>query len=68
MSNNHNTLHERNSVPTTTVNNQDLSRGVFVKDNPPNQNNYNQDLFGESVLLEIGGPENTLDEEMDSHD
>ncbi|NHC41528.1 stage II sporulation protein P [Bacillus sp. MM2020_1] len=40
-----------------------LSRGVFVKDNPPNQNTYNQDLFGNSVLLEIGGPENTLDEE-----
>jgi stage II sporulation protein P len=41
----------------------DLSRGVFVKDNPPNQNTYNQDLFGNSVLLEIGGPENTLVEE-----
>jgi stage II sporulation protein P len=40
-----------------------LSRGVFVKDNPPKQNTYNQDLFGNSVLLEIGGPENTLDEE-----
>lgn len=40
-----------------------LSRGVFVKDDPPNQNTYNQDLFGNSVLLEIGGPENTLDEE-----
>ncbi|MFB6467411.1 stage II sporulation protein P [Cytobacillus sp. Hz8] len=40
-----------------------LSRGVFVKDNPPNQNTYNQDLFGNSVLLEIGGHENTLDEE-----
>ncbi|WML45431.1 stage II sporulation protein P [Neobacillus sp. PS3-40] len=40
-----------------------LSRGVIVKDNPPNQNTYNQDLFGNSVLLEIGGTENTLDEE-----
>jgi stage II sporulation protein P len=40
-----------------------LSRGVFVKDNPPKQNTYNQELFGNSVLLEIGGPENTLDEE-----
>jgi stage II sporulation protein P len=40
-----------------------LSRGVFVKVNPPKQNTYNQDLFGNSVLLEIGGPENTLDEE-----
>jgi len=40
-----------------------LSRGVFVKNNPSNQTTYNQDLFGNSVLLEIGGPENTLDEE-----
>jgi stage II sporulation protein P len=40
-----------------------LSRGVFVKDNPSNQNTYNQDLFGNSVLVEIGGYENTLNEE-----
>jgi stage II sporulation protein P len=40
-----------------------LSRGVFVKENKPKQNTYNQDLFSNSVLLEIGGPENTLDEE-----
>lgn len=40
-----------------------LSRGVFVKDNTSNQNTYNQDLFGNSVLVEIGGYENTLDEE-----
>jgi stage II sporulation protein P len=40
-----------------------LSRGVFVKNNPQNQNTYNQDLFGNSVMLEIGGPDNTLDEE-----
>lgn len=40
-----------------------LSREVFVKDNPPNQNTYNQDPFDNSVLLETGGPENTLNEE-----
>ncbi|MBO0960880.1 stage II sporulation protein P [Neobacillus sp. MM2021_6] len=45
-----------------------LSRGVFVKDNPPNQNTYNQDLFGNSVLLEIGGPGNTLEEEYRTAD
>jgi stage II sporulation protein P len=45
-----------------------LSRGVMVKDNPPKQNTYNQDLFGNSVLLEIGGPENTLDEEYRTAD
>jgi stage II sporulation protein P len=40
-----------------------LSWGVLVKDEPSNQNTYNLDLFGGSVLLEIGGPENTLEEE-----
>jgi stage II sporulation protein P len=40
-----------------------LSWGVLVKDEPSNQNTYNQDLFGGSVMLEIGGPENTLEEE-----
>jgi stage II sporulation protein P len=40
-----------------------LSSGVLIKDNRPYQNTYNQDLFGNSVLLEIGGPENTLEEE-----
>ncbi|MCP1157143.1 MULTISPECIES: stage II sporulation protein P [Bacillus] len=39
-----------------------LSRGVFTKDTPT-QNSYNQDLFGNSVLLEVGGKENTLEEE-----
>jgi stage II sporulation protein P len=45
-----------------------LSRGVFVKDNPPKQNTYNQDIFGNSVLLEIGGVENTLQEEFRAAD
>lgn len=45
-----------------------LSRGVMVKDNPPKQNTYNQDLIGHSVLLDIGGPENTLDEEYRTAD
>ena len=40
-----------------------LSRGVIVKDNPTSRDTYNQDLFGNSVLLEIGGVENTLQEE-----
>jgi stage II sporulation protein P len=40
-----------------------LSWGVIVKDEAQNQNTYNQDLFGDSVMLEIGGPENTLEEE-----
>lgn len=45
-----------------------LSRGVIVKDNPVKQNTYNQDLFGNSVMLEIGGPENTLEEEYRTAD
>ncbi|MBZ5753041.1 stage II sporulation protein P [Metabacillus rhizolycopersici] len=40
-----------------------LSRGVIVKDNPQKQNTYNQDVLDNSVLLEIGGVENTLQEE-----
>lgn len=45
-----------------------LSRGVFVKENPQKQSTYNQDLFENSVLLEIGGPENTLEEEYRTAD
>ncbi|MFE8697560.1 stage II sporulation protein P [Cytobacillus sp. FJAT-53684] len=40
-----------------------LSMGVFVKSNPGNQSTYNQDLKSESVLMNIGGVENTLEEE-----
>jgi stage II sporulation protein P len=45
-----------------------LSRGVLVKNNPPNQNTYNQDLLDHSVLVEIGGVENTLEEEYRTAD
>lgn len=38
-----------------------LSRGVFEKGENP-QNTYNQDLQSNSVILEIGGVENTLEE------
>lgn len=38
-----------------------LSRGVVVKGEKPH-NTYNQDLKDNSVLLEIGGVENTLEE------
>jgi len=44
-----------------------LSKGVIVKNNP-NQNTYNQDLLDNSVLLEIGGFENTLEEEYRTAD
>ncbi|WP_057776923.1 stage II sporulation protein P [Cytobacillus dafuensis] len=40
-----------------------LSRGVIVKQNLKKQNTYNQDVIENSVLLEIGGVENTLQEE-----
>ncbi|MCA1042103.1 stage II sporulation protein P [Bacillus infantis] len=39
-----------------------LSRGVFTKETPAGST-YNQDLFGNSVLLKVGGKENTLEEE-----
>jgi stage II sporulation protein P len=45
-----------------------LARGVFVKskENSENQNYYNQDIINQSVLLNIGGVENTLEEEYRS--
>jgi stage II sporulation protein P len=45
-----------------------LARGVFVKskENSENQNSYNQDIINQSVLLNIGGVENTLEEEYRS--
>lgn len=45
-----------------------LSRGVIVKNKPVGQITYNQDLFGNAVLLEIGGIENTLEEEYRTAD
>jgi stage II sporulation protein P len=42
-----------------------FSRGVVVKSssNINEQSTYNQDLFNSSLLLEVGGVENTLEEE-----
>ncbi|PAD68732.1 hypothetical protein CHH83_12275 [Bacillus sp. 7586-K] len=42
-----------------------ISRGVLVG-GKATKNNYNQDLFDNSLLIEIGGPENTLEEEYRS--
>ncbi|WP_096201325.1 stage II sporulation protein P [Bacillus sp. FJAT-45350] len=39
-----------------------LSRGVFVKGGPGTNGRFNQDLSTNSVLLEIGGVDNTLEE------
>jgi len=39
-----------------------ISRGVIVK-NGKAQSTYNQDLIGKSVLMNIGGVDNTLEEE-----
>ncbi|MCU9614696.1 stage II sporulation protein P [Caldibacillus lycopersici] len=40
-----------------------LTRGIFRKDNSGGNNGvYNQDLSPDSILIEIGGPENTLEE------
>jgi stage II sporulation protein P len=39
-----------------------LSRGVLTKDSTFNNNTYNQDLFGQSVLIEVGGIENSIEE------
>lgn len=45
-----------------------LSRGVVIKSASKNQNTYNQELMDQSVLLEIGGVENTLEEEYRTAD
>jgi len=39
-----------------------LSRGIFSKTYETTKNHYNQDLLNQSVLIEIGGTENTLEE------
>lgn len=39
-----------------------LSRGIFSKTFETTKNHYNQDLLTQSVLIEIGGTENTLEE------
>lgn len=44
-----------------------FSRGVLVK-NGKAQSTYNQDLIGESVLMNIGGIDNTLEEEYRTAD
>ncbi|MCP3739318.1 stage II sporulation protein P [Rossellomorea sp. BNER] len=44
-----------------------LSRGVIVK-SQEKQSTYNHDLLGQSVLINIGGVENTLEEEYRTAD
>lgn len=39
-----------------------LSRGVIINDSPPVNGIYNQDLPGKSVLIEVGGVDNKLEE------
>ncbi|GAE35162.1 stage II sporulation protein P [Halalkalibacter akibai] len=39
-----------------------LSRGVILRQGAFTNHNYNQDLSEKSILLEIGGPENTIEE------
>jgi len=45
-----------------------LSRGVITKEGPNNNGVYNQDLLDNSLLVEIGGYENTLEEMYRSAD
>lgn len=39
-----------------------LSKGAFTKRSTDYDTRYNQDLFPRSVIIEIGGPDNTLEE------
>ncbi|WP_187444760.1 stage II sporulation protein P [Rossellomorea vietnamensis] len=45
-----------------------LSRGVFIKNIGSKQSTYNQDLFNRSLSINIGGAENTLEEEYRTAD
>ena len=45
-----------------------LSKGVITKEGPNSNGVYNQDLLDTSMLIEIGGYENTLDEMYRSAD
>lgn len=44
-----------------------ISSGVIIKDNKP-QSTYNQDIMSNSVLINIGGIDNTLEEEYRTAD
>lgn len=43
-----------------------ISRGVFSKSYDTYKNHYNQDLLNQSAVIEIGGVENTLEEEYNT--
>ena len=45
-----------------------LSKGVITKEGPNSNGVYNQDLLDTSMLIEIGGYENTLEEMYRSAD
>ena len=58
--NNLNIANKLNEIINTKVNN--LSKGVLQKGGKGNNGIYNQDLNSNAMLIEIGGPENTIDE------
>lgn len=45
-----------------------LSKGILIKNDKTTKNTYNQDVFNQAVLINIGGVENTLEEEYRSVD
>lgn len=42
--------------------NMDLSRGIYLKEGAGVNGIYNQDFSTNAILIELGGPENTIDE------
>ena len=42
--------------------NTDLSRGIYLKEGTGVNGIYNQDFSPNTILIELGGPENTIDE------
>ena len=43
-----------------------LSKGIYEKEGPGVNGVYNQDFSNRTILIEIGGPENTIDEVYDT--
>lgn len=43
-----------------------LSRGIYKKEGPGVDGIYNQDISGNSILIEVGGVDNTIDEVLNT--
>ena len=67
-----NSNYKENLAFTETINNKleakypGISRGIYKKEGPGVNGVYNQDFSPKTILIEIGGTENTIDEVLHS--